>query len=88
MRKAIVTALFVTAFATSMIAQSKPNFSGTWKLNLAKSDFGPLPAPDSRTDVIDHNDPTMKINTSQSGGQLQVDVQRRRSDYQERLDTF
>jgi len=69
MRKAIVTALFVTAFATSMIAQSKPNFSGTWKLNLAKSDFGPLPAPDSRTDVIDHNDPTMKINTSQSGGQ-------------------
>jgi len=69
MRKALVTALFVTAFATSMIAQSKPNFSGTWKLNLAKSDFGPLPAPDSRTDVIDHNDPTMKINTTQSGGQ-------------------
>ena len=38
MRKAIVAALSVTAFATSMFAQSKPNFSGTWKLNVAKSD--------------------------------------------------
>jgi hypothetical protein len=68
MRKAIVAVLSVTAFATSMLAQSKPNFSGTWKLNTAKSDFGPVPAPDSRTDVIDHNDPAMKINTSLVGG--------------------
>ena len=57
MRKAIVAVLSVTAFATSMFAQTKPNFSGTWKLNVAKSDFGPVPAPDSRTDVIDHSEP-------------------------------
>jgi|HubBroStandDraft_6_1064221.scaffolds.fasta_scaffold184622_1 hypothetical protein len=69
MRKAIVAALFVTAFATSMLAQSKPNFSGTWKLNLAKCDFGPLPAPDSRTDVITHNEPTIKIDVDSKGGQ-------------------
>ncbi len=69
MRKAIVAALSVTAFATSMIAQTKPNFSGTWKLNVAKSDYGPLPAPDSRTDVITHNEPTMKIDVDQKGGQ-------------------
>jgi hypothetical protein len=42
-----------------------PNYSGTWKLNLAKSDFGVLPPPDSRTDVIEHNDPALKVNTSQ-----------------------
>jgi hypothetical protein len=68
MRKAIVAVLSVTAFATSMLAQSKPNFSGTWKLNVAKSDFGPVPAPDSRTDVIDHSDPVLKVNTSLVGG--------------------
>jgi hypothetical protein len=69
MRKAIVAALFVTAFATSMLAQSKPNFSGTWKLNIAKCDFGPLPAPDSRTDVIVHDDPIIKDDVTQTGGQ-------------------
>ena len=69
MRKAIVAALSVTAFATSMLAQTKPNFSGTWKLNVAKSDFGPLPAPDSRVDVIVHNDPTIKDDVNQTGGQ-------------------
>jgi hypothetical protein len=68
MRKAIVAVLSVTAFATSMLAQSKPNFSGTWKLNIAKCDFGPLPAPDSRTDVIEHNDPALKVNMSVVGG--------------------
>src|ERR1035438_4258925 len=74
MRKAIVAALSVTAFATSMFAQTKPNFSGTWKLNVAKSDFGPLPAPDSRTDVIDHNDPAMKINESAVSAQGNVNA--------------
>jgi hypothetical protein len=69
MRKAIVAVLSVTAFATSMIAQTKPNFSGTWKLNVTKSSFDPLPTPDSRTDVITHNDPTLKIDVDQKGGQ-------------------
>jgi hypothetical protein len=69
MRKAIVAALSVTAFATSMLAQSKPNYSGTWKMNIAKCDFGPLPAPDSRTDVITHNDPALKIDVDSKGGQ-------------------
>jgi len=70
MRKAFVTALFVTAFATSMFAQSKPNFSGTWKLNVAKSDYPPpLAAPDTRTDVIVHSEPTITDNVTQTGGQ-------------------
>jgi hypothetical protein len=48
---------------------AKPNYSGTWKLNVAKSDFGPIPGPDTRTDVIEHKDPTLKVSTSQDGAQ-------------------
>jgi hypothetical protein len=69
MRKGILAVLCVAAFATSMVAQSKPNFSGTWKLNVSKSSYDPLPAPDSRTDVILHNEPTIKIDVDSKGGQ-------------------
>jgi len=48
---------------------TKPNYSGTWKLNVAKSDFGPIPGPDTRTDVIEHNDPALKVSTAQEGAQ-------------------
>ncbi len=48
-------------------AQAKPNFSGTWKVNVAKSDFGAIPAPDSRTDKIVHEDPDLKDTMTQSG---------------------
>ena len=57
-RKAIVTSLAAVAFAASLAA--KPNFSGTWTLNVSKSDFGMLPGPTSRTDIIEHNDPVLK----------------------------
>jgi hypothetical protein len=36
--------------------RAKPNFSGTWKLNTGKSDFGAMPAPDTRTGKITHED--------------------------------
>ena len=43
----IALGAFVAAlFAVCAFAQ-KPNFSGTWKLNVSKSDFGRLPAPES-----------------------------------------
>jgi hypothetical protein len=48
-------------------AQAKPNFSGNWKLNAAKSDFGAMPAPDSRIDKITHEDPDLKDAYTQSG---------------------
>ena len=43
----------------SVFAQQKPNFSGTWTLNVAKSDFGILGGPNSRTDVIIHKGPSL-----------------------------
>lgn len=47
----------------------KPNFTGVWKLNVDKSDFGPIPGPESETDTIEHNDPNIKLAVDQQGAQ-------------------
>jgi len=67
--------LLLSAFGLVQ-AQAKPNLSGTWKLNVSKSDFGPMPAPDSETHKITHADPDLKINIAQSGqmGDLNYDM--------------
>ena len=49
------------------------NYSGTWKLNVDKSDFGPLPPSSSRTDIIDHSDPALKDSVSDDGAQGKLD---------------
>lgn len=46
---------------------AKPNLTGTWKLDVAKSEFGAMPGPSSMTRVITHNDPAMNVKTTQSG---------------------
>ena len=53
------------ALAISTAAQGLPNFTGTWTLDVAKSDFGPMPAPESIVMVIDHKDPAVKVTTTQ-----------------------
>ena len=53
--------------AASASAQTKPNFSGDWKMNAAKSNFGQMPAPSSLTEKITHTDPSLKVQTAQSG---------------------
>jgi hypothetical protein len=53
----------------SWAADTHPDFSGTWKADMAKSDFGPMGGPDARTDVIEHKDPKLKIKSSVKGGQ-------------------
>ncbi len=60
----------------ALMAQAKPNFSGTWKCNISKSDFGQMPAPDTRTDKITHEDPDLKDTLSQSGqmGEVTADL--------------
>jgi hypothetical protein len=53
--------LFLTlALSTALLsAQSKPNFTGAWELNVAKSDLGG--APVTKISVqIDHQDPILK----------------------------
>src|SRR5271157_5034708 len=67
-RKAVLATLALAACAALAAAQSKPNFSGTWKMNAAKSDFGPIPGPDSRTDIIEQSDAAIKEGVDAVGG--------------------
>ncbi len=53
-------------------SQAQPNFTGVWKLNLAKSEFGPVPQPDVLTRTINHNDPSLQISTYQKGAQGEI----------------
>ncbi|HUO28893.1 MAG TPA: hypothetical protein VMU80_06740 [Bryobacteraceae bacterium] len=60
-------ALLVLGFGLVQ-AQAKSDFSGTWKLDVSKSDLGPMPAPDSEIHKITHNDPDLKMNVAMTGG--------------------
>src|SRR5579884_4207637 len=63
------------AAPSAMPAGDKPNFTGTWKLNVTKSDFGPLPAPQSQVNTILHSDPNITMNVVQVGDQGKQDFQ-------------
>jgi hypothetical protein len=53
--------------AASVAFAAAPNFSGTWKLNASKSDFGQFPAPSSMVQTINHDDPKLKVEVKQAG---------------------
>jgi hypothetical protein len=56
--------------AGPLYSQAKPNFSGTWKLNTQKSDFGTDPAPESVTATVEHkNDRFKYVAEGVAGGQ-------------------
>lgn len=61
-----VFALGVTLTVAVVDAQSKPNFSGDWKMNLVKSDWGAAPAPDTMTRKIVHAEPALTIDEEQA----------------------
>ncbi len=58
------------AAAMIHVGGSQPNFTGIWKLNITKSNFGQLPPPASQTDTIDDNEPSVKIAEDQKGGMM------------------
>ena len=60
MRAAALLAIAIAVPAVSA-AQQVPNLSGTWVLQADKSDFGMIAAPQSRTDVIEHQEPKLTI---------------------------
>lgn len=47
----------------SLRADSKPNFTGTWKLNVAKSELGGRPITEL-TVVVEHKDPSFRFTSS------------------------
>lgn len=48
-------------------AHAKPNFTGDWKMNPAKSAFGSMPTPTSIVQKITHEEPNLKVVTTQVG---------------------
>jgi hypothetical protein len=53
----------ILALALLAVGQpsAKPNFSGEWKMNASKSNFGALPPPTSITRSITHAEPSLSI---------------------------
>jgi hypothetical protein len=73
------TIFAVSAFALLAAtghAQAAANFSGDWKLNVAKSEFGPVPAPESMTRKITHADPSLEYHAvaKSQQGEITTDV--------------
>lgn len=64
-------AFCVALISVSLLAAAgnKPNFSGVWKLNPAKSEFGQAPAPQSLVSHIEHHDPELKVHSEITGPQ-------------------
>jgi hypothetical protein len=57
-----LTALAALCLAGASQAADKPDFSGEWKLNVGKSDFGGRkPTPTVAILKIEHKDPVLKI---------------------------
>ena len=79
MTKTIVsTAIFATSlFLAASHAQAATNFSGEWKMNASKSDFGPMAAqaPQVLTRTIKHSDPALEIATHQKGAAGETNTQ-------------
>ncbi len=72
--KRAVVAGAIVLLCTAM-AQAKPNFSGQWKMNASLSDFGAMTPPTSLVQEITHNDPDLKVVTTQAGemGEFKVE---------------
>lgn len=64
-------AVIVFALASLPLAAA-PNLSGSWMLNVAKSEYGQFPAPEVMMRQIQHKDPALSMSTYQKGAQGEV----------------
>lgn len=61
----VLAAVLIVAGAP-LGAQQKPNFSGNWKINQVKSNFGAVPAPDTFTRKIVQTESSITIDEEQA----------------------
>lgn len=69
MRKPFLIAFSVALFLSG---QTRPNFSGEWKMDIAKSDFGRIPGPQALSRTVDQTDSSLHIQTDSKGSQGEV----------------
>ena len=67
-RSVLVPVAMLAAMSFGVSADTKPDFSGEWKLNIDKSNFGPMPPPESETRTIQHADPSLSVKSVRVGG--------------------
>ena len=61
---------FLTLAAASLsVAADQPDFSGNWKMDPTRSDFGGAPPPDSFTRTIEQAGPSLILTDQQTSGQ-------------------
>jgi hypothetical protein len=74
MRRSLLIAfsLFLFISGTIIFAQAPHDFSGEWKMDIAKSDFGRFPAPEALNRTIHQNGTALTIATYQKGKQGEV----------------
>jgi hypothetical protein len=64
--------LFPAALLLASLAAAAPNLSGDWKLNIAKSQYGAMPAPLSVTRKIKHAGVDLTMSTFQKTAQREA----------------
>jgi len=70
----LVFVLIVTAAALAQQTPAKPNLTGTWNVDLEKSNFGGLEAPQSARYLIRHLGSKLEMQYEQDGRITRVDV--------------
>jgi hypothetical protein len=71
---AILLAVCLAAWAQD---KDKPNFTGKWALDAAKSDFGVLQGPESQVHVMDHQEPNLAVKTTTKTAQGETNLERK-----------
>jgi hypothetical protein len=66
--------VIVTAAALAQQTPTKPNLTGTWNMDLGKSNFGGLEAPQSARYLIRHLGAKLEMQYEQDGHVTRVDV--------------
>jgi len=69
MKRVAVAFAFLIVLSLAFAAADKSNFSSTWVLDTAKSDFGETSVPPIQTNVIEHKEPNIRMTTTSKSPQ-------------------
>jgi hypothetical protein len=80
--------MLIPLFLTILPAADHPNFTGTWKMDGDRSDFGQIPKPANFVRKVEHDDPKVHVVTTFTtpNGEAVTDV-RYTTDGKENLNT-
>lgn len=83
-----VAAVAAVCLMLASPATAKQDFSGTWKIVLDKSDFGPMPAPEKVEQVVEQKENDLKVNWTSVSQQGEMKLELNYSTEKETTNTF